>query len=67
MYCDDEFDLTKERNQYLDKMDFNKMFTFTSFSTGKMQRDNEKFDKHSCVIIAEARPEFVDKYKINEV
>ena len=53
MVCDSKsYDLVGVRNEFFKTMNFDKMFTFTTFSTGKMQVKNA--EKSSCVIIAEA-------------
>lgn len=61
---DKEYNYIKERDEYLDTMNFDKMLTFTSFPQAKMQ---EITDKNSAIIIAEAKPEWVMQYRINEV
>lgn len=59
-----ECDLVGDRNQFLEKMDFEKMLFFTAFSSAKMRDESEK---QSCVMVAEAMSEWVEKYRVNEV
>jgi len=45
-------------------MNWDKMLIFTAFSSAKMKDESEK---QSCVMVGEARSEWVEKYKVNEV